>query len=332
MAGILSASELHQLLTRWVDEELIDAEQAARIEAAEAAEPVPGEPPARTSRRPSLSGPADYVPLVVEALGYLGSALAVIAAVIAVDQLWPDIPVAAQLMFAGIAAVALGVTGAAIRTDGDPAFRRLRSVLWLMSTAGTAAFMSLLAARIWHVSPEGSTVVAAAVTTGYAAVLLWHTPSPVQHLAAFLAAAVAVGSGIAWIDADVPDWASGVGVWSLAALWLPAVRRGLLRPRATGYLTASIGLLTGAVLTMEVAAGRFLALGTAAGLLLVGVLARRVWLLALGAVGVIMVVPQIAVLYLPGSAGTPLSLFVVGLALLGGAIWLARQWKRPRSG
>jgi hypothetical protein len=301
MAGTLSASELHQLLTRWVDEKLIDSEQAARIEAAETAHPAPGEAPAQTSRRHALSGPADVVPLVVEALGYLGSALAVIAAFMAVDQLWPDIPVAAQLTFAGIAAVALGVMGAAIRTDGDPAFRRLRSVLWSMSTAGTAAFVSLLAARIWHFSPDGSTVVA-------------------------------VGSGIAWIDADVPDWASGIGVWSLAALWLLAVRRGLLRPRTTGYLTASIGLLAGAVLTMDVAAGRLLALGTAAGLLLVGVLARRVWLLALGAVGVILVVPQIAVLYLPESAGTPLSLFVVGLALLGGAIWLARQWKRPKFG
>src|SRR6266508_1938591 len=83
-------------------------------------------------RRATLAGRA---PFVVEALGYLGGTLAIIAGFIAVGQLWPDIPTEAQLSFAGIAAAALGVVGAVMRAQGDPAFARLRSVLWLMSTA-----------------------------------------------------------------------------------------------------------------------------------------------------------------------------------------------------
>jgi predicted membrane protein DUF2157 len=324
MTDTVPERDLHRLLARWVAEKLIDPAQAARIEAAEKTYAA--------TRGPQVSGRGDRAPLVVEALGYLGGALAVIAGFLAVNQLWPDIPVAAQLILAGVAAVVLGVVGAAIRTGGEPAFGRLRSVLWLMSTASAAAFWYLLGEQEWHLGPDGATVLAAAVTAGYAAALWWHTPAPLQHLALFVAAAVTVGSGIARLDPGAPDWASGLGVWALAALWLPAVRRGLLRPRTTGYLTASIGLLAGAVLTMEITAGRFLALGTVAALLIAGVLARRVWLLALGAIGVIIVVPETAVRYLPESAGAPLALLTVGLLLLAGAVWLARRGKRPTSG
>jgi hypothetical protein len=62
-----------------------------------------------------------------------------------------------------------------------------------------------------------------------------------------------------------------------------------------------------------------------------GVALRRVWLLVLGALGVIQVVPVTAVRYLPPSVGAPLALLTVGLVLIGAALWLARWWKRPGS-
>jgi hypothetical protein len=80
---------------------------------------------------------------------------------------------------------------------------------------------------------------------------------------------------------------------------------------------------------MPVAAGQVLALGTVAALLAAGVVLRRVWLLAVGAVGVIIVVPRTANRYLPESFGTPLALFLIGACLLCLALWLAR-WSRPR--
>jgi hypothetical protein len=339
MSDKLSGPALDEHLARWVEEGLIDSDQAARMEAAAVARlpgravseqrvsPASGSPVTTLARSGRLAG---RTPLVVEALGYLGGALAIIAGFIAVNQLWPDIPVAAQLTFAGTAAVVLGVVGGAIRTGGDPAFGRLRSVLWLMSTTCLAAFVNLLAAGVWSFSQAGATVLAAAVTTAYAAVMWWRRPTPVQHLAMFVAAAVTVGSGIAWVDTDHAEWAPGLGVWALSALWAIAVHRGHLRPRLTGYVAAAVGLLVGAQLTMAVAAGHVLALCTVAALLAAGVVLRRVWLLALGAVGVMMVVPETAVRYLPESVGAPLALLAVGLVLLGAAIWLARTWRRPR--
>ena len=65
-----------------------------------------------------------------------------------------------------------------------------------------------------------------------------------------------------------------------------------------------------------------------AGVLAAGVALRRVILLAAGAIGVIITVPQTAARYLPNDVGAPLAVFVIGLVLLGVALWLAKTRKR----
>ena len=47
--------------------------------------------------------------------------------------------------------------------------------------------------------------------------------------------------------------------------------------------------------------------------------------IAMGAVGVLLVTPQTASRYLPTSAAAPLAILVVGVVLLGSAVWLARH-------
>jgi hypothetical protein len=111
----------------------------------------------------------------------------------------------------------------------------------------------------------------------------------------------------------------------LSVLWGLAVMRGYLPPGATGYFAAGIGVLAGAQLAMQVAAGYALALATVAGLLAAGVLLRQAWLVVLGALGVLLVTPQITTRYLPVSAATPVAIFVAGVVLLGSAVWLARR-------
>ena len=96
-------------------------------------------------------------------------------------------------------------------------------------------------------------------------------------------------------------------------------------PAATGYFAAGIGVLAGAQFTMQVAAGYALALATVAGLLAAGVQLRQAWLVVLGALGVLLVTPQITTRYLPVSAATPVAIFVAGVVLLGSAVWLARR-------
>lgn len=330
MPDLLTEPGLHDLLGRWVADGLIDTGQAARIEAAEAARLSPASSGQAAAVRPA-PGPGERRALAVEALGYLGGALALVAGFIAVGQLWPDITTNAELAFAAGGATVLLLAGAAIRTGDDPPLGRLRSVLWLMSTASLAAFMGVLAAQVWDFGGISAALVMAAASTVYATALWWHTRVPLQHLVLFASAAVLVGTGIAWVGPGLEAWGPGFGVWGLSVLWAIAVYRGYLVPRDIGYLAVAIGLLVGAQMTMAIAAGQVLALVTVAGLLAAGVALRRVALLGLGAVGVIITVPQTAARYLPESVGAPLAVLIVGLVLLGMALWLAKARKRSAS-
>ena len=264
------------------------------------------------------------LPLVAEALGYAGGVLAIAAGIYMAGELWPSLSTAGVLAFAAVACVVLGAGGAAVRSTGVPALRRLRSVLWLLSTVSLAAFTGTLADQVGKFSPDSTILITAAASATYGAALWWRTRAVLQHLAVFASLAVLVGTvGRLW--PHVGAWGPGLGIWALSALWGLAVLRGYLPPVVTGYIAAGIGLLAGAQLTMQVAAGHVLALATVAGLLAAGVLLRQAWLVALGAFGVLLVIPQTSARYLPMSAAAPLAILVVGVALVGSAVWLARH-------
>lgn len=331
MAENLTVPALHDLLGRWVADGLIDEGQASQIEAAESSRCAVAVPGQAVAGLPP--GPGQRRGLVVEALGYFGGALAIVAGFMAVSQLWPTIPTGAELAFAGGGAVLLLGAGAAIRTVENGSLRRLRSVLWLMSTASLAAFTAVLAAQVWDLRAISTAVTMAAAATLYSAALWWGNRAPLQQLAVFASMAVLVGTSIFQTWPGLRGWGPGLGIWGLSALWGIAAHRGYLASRDAGYLAAVIGVLVGAQLTMQIPAGHVLALATVAAILTAGVMLRRVLLLVLGAIGVIMTVPQTAARYLPDNVGAPLAIFVTGLILLGVAVQLARTRKRPaRSG
>jgi hypothetical protein len=331
-----SGRDLDEQLTRWTAEGLIDAGQAVRIAAAEAArlEPLGAavSPDRPGTERPVPAPAARRAPLAAEALGYIGGALAIVAGFSVIPMLWPGIPTGAELALAAVAATAFWAAGAVLRTDGEPAFRRLRAVLWLLSTASLAAFVGVVAAQLWDLGATTAGLVTAAVVTVYAVLLWWRTRAVLQHLAMFAGTAVVAATGVASLAPGSGAWGPGLAVWAVSVLWGTAAYRGYLVPVSAGYVAAGIGLLTGAQMTMQTAAGHGLALATVAGLLAAGVVLRRVLLLGFGAVGIIVMVPQTATRYLPTSAAAPLAVFVVGLSLLGLALWLAKSRKRPPPG
>ena len=322
MTGLSSGAELRKHLDHWVAEGLIDTTQAARIESAE--ELAAGSPAAGSPTAGARSGGA-RAPLVAEALGYAGGVLAIAAGLYTVRDLWPNLSTGAVLAFAAAACAALGAGGAAVRTTSDPALRRLRSVVWLMSTVSLAGFAGTLADEVWGFGPASTTLVAATVSAAYGAALWRRTRAALQHLAVFASLAVLAGTAVARLDPGLGAWGPGLAIWALSVLWGAVVMRGYLPPGATGYVAAGIGVLAGVQLAMQVAAGCALALATVAGLLAAGVLLRQAWLVVLGALGVLLVTPQLTTRYLPMSAATPVAIFVVGVVLLGSAVWLTRR-------
>jgi len=314
MAISSSGPELREQLAGWTAQGLIDAEQAARIAAA----PVPGPAPRR-------------LPLVVEALGYLGAVLGVIAALVAARELLPTVTVGVQLAFAGAAAVVLLLVGIMLPTRGQPALGRLRSVLWLTSAVALAAAAALLTGpHFGDMGPVARPLVTEAVVTAYAVVLWWRSRATLQHLAAFAGTAALATTALAQTGDLYDNWRVGTALWVLSLLWGITVHRGYLVPRTAGYVAAGIGLLVGAQLTILVQPGtEVLAIATVAGLLAAGVALRRVLLLGLGAVGAVVMFPQAAHRYLPGGLGAAAAVLAAGVVILGIALWLARTRTKP---
>jgi hypothetical protein len=317
------ALTLQQELDRWVSSGLISREQATRIALAE------GLPAVARSRAVSTTGggpvlAAGRAGYVVEALGYVGGVLAVVAGFFAVGALWPGVPTAGQVAFAAAGAVLLVVAGAMVPTGDDPALGRLRAVLWALSTGCVAACTTLLGADVAELSSLTVTLLAGAVTAAWATFLWRRRPAPLQHFVAFAALAVTVGAAVGRLAPDLLPESAGLAVWAFSLAWWALARRSADRSWAAGEPAGAIGALAGATLLMGSPAGDLLAVVTVAGLLTAGVALRRLWLVALGALGVLTVVPQTAASYLPESVAAPLSVFAIGVVMLGVAVRLAR--------
>jgi len=306
---------LREQLDRWTASGLISADQAGRIEAAELTR--------------IAEAPRRRLPLVAEVVGYVGAVIAITAAGVAIHQFWTHVPPAVELAFAAVVAIGLFGAGSVLRTGTEPAFVRLRSVLWLLATAGAAGFVAVLSRRYLHLSDSNVALLSEGAWLACAIPLWWRTRSVIQHLAVFGGAVAIVETGVDRAHPNAGSLAFGLALWALAALWGVAVYRGYLVPRTAGLLVSGIGVLAGAIIAMDdAAAGQVLALATVAGLLSAGIVLRRVLLIVIGAVGTLYVIPDAATRYLPGSLAAPLAMAVAGLLLVGIALWLARTRRK----
>lgn len=308
-------------LDRWVADGFISADQATTIldhersRASGVAQPVaePPEPRGRSSR----------VPVVAEALGYLGGALALTGLVLVLVHYWPDLAWAGRLALSGVGALALVGGGFAVRDQADPALVRLRSFLWLLSSAATAVFAGVLVTEGRDLADQTVVFWCAAAVAVQSGLLWWWRDRPVQQIVALGGLAVAVGTGVSLVAGDV---AAGVALW---ALGLGLLVLGLSRRTPAVPLTelvAAVALLAGGpvMISASMSAGLLVTLATVVGLLGV-VSTTRVELhpvdrLVLGAPAVVVglqLVPSTLV-YFANDAGVVTGL----LTWMGGALLL----------
>ena len=253
--------ELNEQLVRWTAAALIDPVQARQIAEHEAA---------RAASTEAIAGHR-RLPLVAEVLGYVGAVVAVAALVVAVRQFWPHVPAGVQLAFAGTVAVLLTLAGVALRTAKEPAAVRLRSVLWLLATGSAAAFVAILGDRFLRMSYEDVAVITAAAWTACAIPLWWRGRTALLQLSLFAGSVVLVETSIDRIVANAPGWEYGLGLWLLSMLWGAAAWRGYLTSRTAGLAASGSGVIVGAIITTDTAAGVVFALATVAGVLAAGI-------------------------------------------------------------
>jgi hypothetical protein len=332
----LRPRDLSAHLNFWVAEGLITAEQSSRIQAAEAAAeathvtPSGAAPAASAGAAKPPAGAGRRIPLLAEAVGYLGAALAVAAAVLAVRRFWPDLDPWAQLTITGAVAALLWAAGLAVPADRELALARLASLLWFGSTAAVAAFLAVLGTAVLTVDEPRAALLASAGSAAYAVGLWRRRPYPLQQVAAFAAVAATALAGLAQFD-NVPGEFFGLALWAVGAAWLLLGWAGAVWPRRTAYAVGAAAVLYGPLVGVEAARWAIiLGVLTAVALLVVGGLVRSLILLGFGTGGVAVFVPIAVIRFFGDTLGAPLALFVAGVALVGFAVLVARFRTRSR--
>lgn len=300
---------LSEQLSRWVDAGFITDEQASRI---------------RTFEASRTATPERRVPLIVEALGYLGGALAVIAVLILAQEFWADLELWGRLALLGTVTLGLLTAGWVLRDSPLEAIRRLAGFLWLFAVVGTGFTFGILSADGFDGTSELSTMLGA-LAAGVLAFFLWRIRTKsLQQLAFFAAVLAATIPAVAVFE--WPDEFFGIMMWAVGTAWLFLTWGTAIRPTITGYALGGAASLFGVQVLSTAGEGWPLLLGVvvAGALIVASVTLRQIVLLGLGAAGVFIFVPQVVFHFFGDSLGAPVALLLSGAALIGGAVALAR--------
>lgn len=259
---------LRDQLNRWVTAGLLDAGQAAAIEAHEASlardavpavtavstpvlptsPPQAGATPPPATALPTTARPHQALGAVVEALGYLGSVLAVSGVVLLVAHYWDDLAMVGQLALSGVTAVTLAGSGAAVPESRAPAMARLRAFLWTLSTAAVAVFAATAAREVLGTPPVGpvvaTTAAAVAVTSG---LMWWGRRRPVQQLLALAAGVISVGVGA---NEVIGKTGAGLAVWMIGAAFVVLGIRRVTTAPALDVTVGALAFAAGSIVTV----------------------------------------------------------------------------------
>jgi hypothetical protein len=317
-----------ELIDRWVDDGLITNAQADRMRADLDLGPAPAQPvsPSSSDRSRIVARPLrDRTSLMIEALAYLGGVIVLVAAGLLAAQYWDAMSEVAQLGAVGGAAALLLIAGLAVPKHLGATSIRLRSVLWLLSTAATAAFLALFADLVLELGGDDILLVSSAGTAALAAALWWRLPTFPQQ-AMFFTALMVAGAAIAAKATDNPH-VPGLPVWALGVVWFVLGWRGVLKPRRSVLAAGAVGTLVGAAFTLPTDAGMVLALCTVVAIVVLAVLFRDLLLLAVGALGALNILPSVITEWFPGELAPPLVLLGFGGLLVAAAVYTAKRGK-----
>jgi len=335
-AGALAVpDEVSAAIERWVTDGIITAEQATRMRVdlttslTEPLTDLQAVPPGG-SLVPASVPRTSRAALVTEALGYLGGVIILVALGLVVGNVWDELTVGVRLTIVAVAALLLLVAGALIPARLGATGTRLRSVLWVASSASLAALLGLGASEWTAWSDEGVVTFAAFGAALYSAVLWWVHRHLLQHVAVFVALLAGLGTGVSMLPhagmlPGLAVWGVSVACLAFSWAWLALSWGGVLPDRQVGMVLGAVGMVVASAALVSEGLGVALALATVGALIGLALTFRDLLLLGIGAVGTLMVLPPIMGRYFPGALAPALVLLAVGVLLVVAAVLTTRR-------
>lgn len=260
----------------------------------------------------------------VEAVGYLGSVLALVGVGFFVGRSWDDIGQPGRIgLFGGLAALAL-VIGLMLRDEQEAVIWRLRNVVLLLSTASLAACTAVVVVDTFDWRGEPVTISIGLVVAVYSAVLWARRDRPAQHVTMMVGTTIAAAAAMAWWD-----WggAAGFTVLGMGVLWLALARFDLAPPQELALLLGLLATLIGPAITAERFPDASPAIGLAVAVLLlvVGGVTHEFVYTGFAVIGLLAYLTFGVSRWFGDSLKTPGVLLVAGIALLIATIVLVKR-------
>ena len=307
-------------LDDWQRAGLLTADQAAAIAAYERARPGVAPVDAGGPEHRDRSTAA-------EAIGYVGAALVLGAVALFIGELWSELTTGGHLALAGLVTALMAGASWLLRRSHAPAMERLVSVLHLGVVAGTAWCASLVADGLlgWREDDLALTVGAVAVLAAAPLYLLRRRALP--QLTLLVALLTLLGAAMVRPDLGPGPFWYALPFAAVGAVWVLLGEGGYLPPRPVAVTSGAVL----ALFSLQCAAfgdQRVLALGlaiAAASVLVVAAVAGGgPHHLAVGAVGLFVLVPQLVFELFGDAIGAPATLLLVGILLVLLAVGLGR--------
>lgn len=339
----MDPQELDRALRRWQEARLLDGDRAAAIAAFERdrtdlpTAPRGAEAGGRRGPRTAEAGGGRggtleagggrRGPRTAEAIGYVGAALAVGAVALILADLWRELAPAGRVTLAGLVALITGAASVALWRTEVPALQRLGSVLGAATVAAAAWTAGVVAADLLDVAGRqvAVAVTATAAVVALPAYLLRRRPLPQVLL---LLSVVAAVEAVVLRSALSPDifW-SGLVATAIAGAWVLLGVGGWVTPRDTattaGGAVALVALQIGSFGDLRTVA-LIVAVVLAGGAVAAAVVSGRTAHLAVGSIGLFVLLPQLVVDLFGDAIGAPATLLAVGLLLVLLAVGLGR--------
>lgn len=276
-----------------------------------------GEPPPEATALTPAERQHDRVPLLIEAVGYVGTILVLAGGAAAIGQRWQDIGTPGRLAVLGAATLVFLVVGFVIRSSTEPAFERLTSVTWAASVAAFAGTVAVVD-QIGDTSSRTAFLTIATTSTVYAMGLWLLHQRAVQQAVLFAGILLSTASVISFTVHDPAPWMIAVPLWAIGLGWAAA---GWWRRLTPWFVAVPLGLLVGlvapAAIDQPIGVRFALGIGTAGVIMAFSVLVRVTPGLALASVALLGYVIRAVTFYFGDTLGVPASLSVAGLLILG---------------